>query len=95
MKIATALAVVVAISSPVAAEKIAAPTHRSIALYQVDAEAGLHPDRPQAGDIKLSSLWGHAYWVRPTPVLAGGVTAVRLEEECQRGRVWLRLSPSA
>jgi preprotein translocase subunit SecD len=73
----------------------AAERHHGVALYEVDAEAGLHPDAPKPDDIKVTSLEGHAYWLRPTPVFSGGVEGVRIEEKCDRAQVWLRLDRSS
>jgi hypothetical protein len=62
----------------------------SVAVFEVDAEAGLHPSRPRAGDQKAPTDEGHAYWVRAKPSLVADIVDVGLAEG---GRtLWLKVS---
>jgi preprotein translocase subunit SecD len=66
---------------------------KGFAVYQVDAEVGVHPDRPSASDQKMLSDEGHAYWVRSTPVLKGGLVEVGMDDSGRR--LWLRVNEDA
>ena len=62
----------------------------NVAVFEVDAEAGLHPRRPTMGDKKVPTDDGHAYWVRAKPSLPVDIVDVGLTED---GRmIWLRVT---
>lgn len=65
---------------------------KGFSVHQVDAEAGLHPERPSADDQKVPTDDGHAYWLRSEPTLVGGIVDVGLVEASGGRQVWLRVS---
>jgi hypothetical protein len=56
-----------AVVTPTFAHAIGIAEQKGVAVYQVDAEAGLHPESPRRDDQKVVSIEGHAYWLRPSP----------------------------
>jgi len=92
LKLVATCCLILAVVGQTAALAAEPNLHHGVAVYEVDAEAGLHPEAPKPDDIKMTSLEGHAYWLRPTPVFAGGVTGARMEERCGRAQIWLRLN---
>jgi preprotein translocase subunit SecD len=62
------------------------------AVREVIAEAGLHPDLPLVGARKVESDEGHAYWVKPHPIVSGGIVEVGMVKGEAGWKVWLRVN---
>jgi hypothetical protein len=65
-------------------------------LYEVVAEAGLHPDKPEGVVQKTPTIDGHAYWLRSVPIFSSGVDGVKIfRKGCGRVEVDLYLTAAA
>jgi hypothetical protein len=82
------VAIAIAVAS-IALPCWAQTSKRGFVVSEVIAEAGLHPKSPLPGARKVQSDEGHAYWVKPAPVVAGGIVDVGVEKGVDGWMVWL------
>jgi preprotein translocase subunit SecD len=89
-----AAGVIIAVGACTGAAASSISEAKGFSIHEVSAEAGLHPRRPNRGDEKVLTNDGHAYWLRPSPVLRGGIVGVDMGQD-NRTVVLLRLAPDA
>lgn len=80
--------------TPALGESDRIANEKGFSIHEVDAEAGLQPAQPRPGDQKVLTWDGHAYWLRPVPIVLNDFEGVRLlYGQDGKLQVWLRLTP--
>lgn len=67
-------------------------SEKGFSPHQVDAEAGLHPNRPSPDDQRVVTDQEHVYWVRTEPILKGGLVDVHVVQAEGVFKIILRMS---
>jgi preprotein translocase subunit SecD len=69
---------------------------RGFSILPSDGQASAGQKPPSEGDQRTSSREGPELWLRPSPIVAGGIKSVRVASGYQgRPVIWLRLTDAA